>query len=159
MLDYFGYLVAIIFVIFMLNMINKGPFIFQRGVKHFVNIKDIQFDVNELTIKQGDTVVFTNYDQFRHSIITDDLVIPNSKLLFEFDTFQHTFNREGKFVFSSSLYNKMDDLTITVEETLKGRQFYDEIAGNLINFIIEFFSSIWFYITFSIKKLLRNILY
>ena len=156
MLDYFGYVFFIIFIIFMLNMINKGPFIFERGVRHFINIKNIQFDVNQLKIKQGDTIVITNFDQFRHSIITDDLIIKNSGLLFEFDTFQHTFNREGVFTFTSSLYGKMDDLVITVEETLKGREFYNEIGTNLFNFVKEFFSTIWFYFTFTIKKVLRN---
>jgi len=156
MLDYFGYVFLIIFIIFLLNMVNKGPFIFERGVRHFINIKDIEFDVNQLKIKQGDTIVMTNYDQFRHSIITDDTVIKNSGLLFEFDTYQHTFNREGVFTFSSSLYGKMDDLTIIVEETTKGREFYNEIGNNILNFIKEFFSSIWFYFTFTIKKLLRN---
>ena len=57
-------------------------------------------------------------------IQSKNMMISNSGLLFEFDTAKHTFNREGKFIFSSSLYDNMDDLTIIVKETLKGRQLY-----------------------------------
>lgn len=154
MLDYFGYIIFIIFILLMLNMVNKGPFIFQRGIKHFINIKDIQFDIRELTIKQGDTVVFTNFDQFRHSIITDDTIINNSGILYEFDTYTHTFGREGIYEFASSLYPKMEKLLITVEETQKGRQFYSEIFNNLYNFIVEFIETFLFYIRMFIYKLI-----
>ena len=40
----------------------------KKDVDHYINIKDIQFDINKLTIKQGDTIIITNYDQIRHSI-------------------------------------------------------------------------------------------
>ena len=137
-------------------MINEGPFIFERGVKHFVNIKDLAFDVKELKIKQGDTVVWTNYDQIRHTVINDENIIKNSGILYSFDTFQHTFQQEGEITFKSSLYSNMDPMIVYIEEAKAGKKFYSAIGNNLTNFIKEFFSSIWFYITFSIKKVLRN---
>jgi len=155
MLSYFGYIILFIFVLMLLNMVNEGPFIFQRGVKHFITIKDIQFDIRKLTIKQGDTVTFTNFDQFRHSVITDDQKIDNSGILYEFDTYTHTFAREGTFEFASSLYPKMEKIVIIVEKTQKGRQFYSEIINNLYNFITEFITSILFYFRISIQKILR----
>ena len=156
MLTYFGYLFLMIFIMFLFRMINEGPFIFERGVEHFINIKDLAFDVEKIKIKQGDTIVWTNYDQFRHTVVTDDAVIANSGILYEFDTHRHTFNRSGEFQFKSSLYSNMAAMTVVVEEPIKGTHFYSEIGGNLTNLVKEFFSSIWFYISFTIKKVLRK---
>ena len=155
MLSYFGYLFALIFIMFLFRMINEGPFIFERGVKHFVNIDKLAFDVKELKIKQGDTVVWTNYDQIRHTVVNNEDIV-NSDMLYQYDTYSYTFNQQGEIVFRSSLYDNMNPMTISVEESKKGTAFYNTIGNNLINFIKEFFGSIWFYITFSIKKLLRN---
>ena len=81
MLNYFGYLFLMIFIMFLFRMINEGPFIFEKGIKHFVNITDLAFDVKELQIKQGDTVVWTNYDQIRHTVTNDEDIV-NSGILF-----------------------------------------------------------------------------
>lgn len=156
MLNFFGYLVAIIFILFLFRMINEGPFIFERGVKHFINIKDLAFDVNKIKIKQGDTITWTNYDQIRHTVITDDPLINNSNILYEFDTYTYTFRRTGEFIFQSSFYNNMTHMTVIVEQPIRGKQFYGEIGTNLTNFIQEFLGSIWFYIIFTIKKILKK---
>ena len=155
MLSYFGYLFAMIFVMFLFRMINEGPFIFERGVKHFVNIDKLAFDVKELKIKQGDTVVWTNYDQIRHTVVNNEDII-NSDMLYQYDTYSYTFNQQGEIVFKSSLYDNMTPMTISVEESKKGKAFYSTIGNNLINFVKEFFGSVWFYISFTIKKVLRN---
>ena len=155
MLTYFGYLFAMIFIMFLFKMISEGPFIFERGIKHFITIKDLAFDVRELKIKQGDTVVWTNYDQIRHTVTNVENIV-NSDLLLPFDKYSYTFNQQGKIVFKSSLYDNMAPMTIVIEESKKGKQFYNAIGTNLFNFVKEFFSSIWFYFTFTLKKLLRR---
>lgn len=154
MITYFGYLILIIFIIFLLHMIKEGPFIFQTGTKYFIPITDLNFDVNNITIKKGDTIEFVNYDQIRHTVITDDQIIKNSDLLFQYDIYKHTFRREGIFTFKSSLYKNMDPIIVTVEETPKGRSFYNEIFSNIINFIKELFSTILFYIRYTLVRVI-----
>ena len=160
MLTYFGYLFLFIFVIFMVQMINDGPFIFHSGTKHFVNIidmeSDIGFDIKSLNIKKGDTVVWTNYDQIRHTVINDDGKINNSEVLYKYDKYSHVFDREGTFTFYSSLYENMDKMVVNVGKSLKGKNFYSEIGNNLFTLIKDFFGSIIFYITYSIKKLFKK---
>ena len=155
MLNYFGYLFLMIFIMFLSRMINEGPFIFKKGIKHFVNIKDLAFDIKELQIKQGDTVVWTNYDQIRHTVTNDEDII-NSRIIFPLDTYTYTFNQQGKILFKSSLYKNMDPMIVYVKESKKGKQFYSAIGNNLINFVKEFFGSIFFYFIFTIKKLLMR---
>ena len=130
MLDYFGYLVLFIFIIFMIQMINDGPFVFLSGTKHFVNINDLAFDIKNLNIKKGDTVVFTNYDQIRHTVINDDGKINNSDILYEYDKYTHTFHREGTFTFYSSLYENMEKMVVNVETKKKSGDVrgYDELV-------------------------------
>lgn len=157
MLNYFGYLFLMIFIMFLFRMIQEGPFIFERGTKHFVNIKDLAFDVKELKIKRGDTVVWTNFDQIRHTVANDEDIV-NSGILYPFDKYTYTFNQEGEIPFKSSLYENMDPMIIQIEESKQGKQFYNAIGNNLVNFVKEFFGSIFYYITFTLKKILRRIL-
>jgi plastocyanin len=151
-LNYFGYLFLVIFIIFIFQMITDGPYIFSSGTKFFVNIKDLEFDIKELNIEMGDSVVWTNYDQIRHTIINDDPKINNSPILFEFDKYEQTFNKEGIIVFKSSLYDNMDDMSVKVAKTTKGSNFYNEIFNNLIELIKNIFQSFLYYINKLIKK-------
>ena len=156
MLDYFGYLFLFIFILFMLQMIKEGPFIFLTGTKHFVNIKDLDFDIKKLNIKNGDSVVWTNYDQIRHTVINDDGKINNSEILYEYDKYTHTFHREGNYKFYSSLYDNMDSMTVNVEKSLKGKNFYGEIFGNIGTMIKEIIGTTLFYIRFGLNKLIKK---
>lgn len=151
-LNFYGYLFLIIFIIFLFQMVREGPYIFHTGTKHFVNIKDLKFDINELNIEIGDTVIWTNYDQIRHTIINDDAKINNSSILFEFDKYEHTFNKEGIIVFQSSLYEKMPDMNVRVIKTTKGKDFYNEIFDNLIDFIKSIIQTFLYYINKLFKR-------
>lgn len=153
MLTYFGYLFLFIFIMFMIQMINEGPFILHSGNKHFVNISDLKFDIDRLNITKGDTVVWTNYDQIRHTITNDSPKINNSEILYQYDKFTYIFHQEGEFTFYSSLYDNMETMTVFVKKSLKGRNFYGEIGGNLVTMVKEFFGSILFYVIYGIKQL------
>ena len=118
-LSIFGKIILIAFLFFMAEMIKQGPFIFQSGKKHFINILDLEFDKKKLNIKTGDTVVWTNKDLIRHSFINDFPDIPNSGMLFPFDKYQHTFNKQGSVQFKSSLYKNMLDMNIHLDKDLK----------------------------------------
>ena len=137
MLDFIGYLILILFTIFLISMINKGPYIFSKGTTYYINIKDKSFGINNLTINKGDTVIFVNYDQFRHSVVTNDSLIPNSEILYKYDTYSHTFNREGTYTFKSSLYDNMDSIDIHVREVVKGTGYYGKLVSNIATFIIS----------------------
>lgn len=143
-MKFFGYLILIIFIIFLLTMIRQGPYIFERGTNYFINISDLKFNINELYIKKGDTIEFINYDQIRHTVVNDEPTIPNSDLLYQYDNYKHTFRKEGNFIFYSSLYPKMKPITIIVEETIKGRDFYSEIYDNIIIIFKEIINSLKF---------------
>ena len=152
MLSYFGYVIMILFVVFMLQMVREGPFIFERGTTHFIQLTNMNFNVTDLSIKQGDTIEIVNYDQYRHAITVNDPTINNSELMQQYDKYRHTFHKEGTFVFKSSLYDAMNTLTVTVEETTKGRAFYGEIIENVINFIKELLRTILFYTKYTIMR-------
>ncbi len=156
MLNYYGYLFLFMFIIFMVQMIKEGPFIYISGTKHFVNIKGLQFDIKNLNIKNGDTVVWTNYDQIRHTVVNDDGKINNSNILYEYDKYTHTFRREGTFKFYSSLYDNMDKMTVNVGKSLKGKNFYGEILSNIGTMIKAVIGTTLFYIKFIFDKLFKR---
>ena len=151
-LSIFGKIIFIAFIFFLAEMIKQGPFIFQSGKKYFINILDLEFDRKNLDIKTGDTVVWTNYDLIRHSVINNFPDIPNSNMLFPFDKYEHTFNKPGVVQFKSSLYDNMRDMTVNVEQLIKRDSYYKELFSNLFNFMKEFYKTIWLYIVHYFKK-------
>lgn len=151
-LSIFGKIIFIAFIFFLVEMIKKGPFIFQTGKKYFINILDLEFDQKSLDIKTGDTVVWTNYDLIRHTVINNFPDIPNSNILFPFDKYEHTFNRPGVVQFKSSLYDNMRNMSINIEQTIKRDSYYKQLFSNIFDFIKEFSKSIWMYILFHFKK-------
>ena len=145
-LEFFGYIILLMFVIFMLQMINEGPFIFKSGNIHYVNIKEMKFDIEKLVIKKGDTVVWTNYDQFRHTVINDSPSINKSDILYEYDKYMHTFNSTDTIKLRSSLYKNMPEMIIYVQDITKGKSFYNEIINNISIFIKKIISTFIFHI-------------
>ncbi len=154
MLNFYGYVIALAFFIYLLHLINKGPYIFGTGTVHYVNIKDLRFNVEFLDINRGDTVEFRNYDQIRHSIVNTDMVIPNSGILYEYDTYKYTFYREGRITFKSSLYDNMNTIQINVTEVPQGQGFYKEMVDNTGTLLASIVSSIVFYV----RRFIRGVL-
>ena len=58
--------------------------------------EDYGFDPARLTIKQNDTVVWTNQGQIQHTVTSCDSLF-NSGYLNPGETFSYTFNRKGTF--------------------------------------------------------------
>ena len=122
---------------YIISRIEKGPYIFAKGVTHFIDIKNIMFQrknkkILNYVISRGDTVEFTNYDQIRHTIINDKEHIPNSEMLHQFDNYTHTFKNAGTYKFYSSLYKNMEPLYISVNEVKKSKEYYKTFIENLI---------------------------
>jgi len=60
-----------------------------------VEIKNFAFSQEELRIKSGDTVVWTNKDSVMHTVTSDSGSEMDSELLSEEQTYSHTFNTVG----------------------------------------------------------------
>lgn len=61
---------------------------------HDIEIKNFEFNPAEITIKQGDAVVWINQDDTRHSA---KFTFEESKLLGKGESFSYTFNEKGVF--------------------------------------------------------------
>lgn len=79
-----------------------------------LQIKDFAFSNNELRIKKGDSVTWTNLDTAGHTITSDSGEELNSKLLSRNENYQHTFNEAGIFNYHCTPHPYMKG-TIVVE--------------------------------------------
>jgi plastocyanin len=135
-----GYILFVLFIIYLISRIEKGPYIFYSGITHFIDIRDIKFQkkdrkITNYIIDRGDTIEFTNYDQIRHTVVNDEVHIPNSKILYQYDSYTHAFKKEGMYKFYSSLYKNMEPIYIKVSETKKKSKYYETFLRNLFEFI------------------------
>ena len=65
-------------------------------------------------VRVHDTVIFVNKDNVRHTVITHDEDIKNSKILQTHDEYKIQFHRVGRYEFLSSLYPFMHHIRIVV---------------------------------------------
>ncbi len=80
----------------------------------YVEIKGSMFNPPELKIVNGTTVRWTNIDSATYIINVDNVSSPP---LNKRDTWNHTFNEAGTFVYNSSTYPGMPKGRIIVEAT------------------------------------------
>jgi len=138
MFNYIGYIMRFIglivlvgFIFYVANLINEGPYISKSGIRYYINIRDLKFNIETITIKMGDTIEIINTDDIRHAIQIDNALIPNSDLLYKYDTYEYTFDISDTYIFKSSLYpEKMNTLTVIVSDVPKGTDFYDGFKKN-----------------------------
>jgi len=146
-MKFLGIIILVGFMFYVASLINEGPYISKSGIRYYIRIKDIKFNIETITIKKGDTIEIINYDDIRHSIQIEDATIPNSKLLYKYDTYEYTFDVPGTHVYKSSLYpEKMNTLTIIVEDIPKGSEFYNEFKQNAsesLPIVGSFLDGIW----------------
>jgi plastocyanin len=82
---------------------------------HTVDQAKMQFSVAELTIKQGDTVKFTNSDRPAHNIlVSDGTKVLNSGLQQPGEPFEVPFPQKGRFTVTCGIHPKMS-MTVIVE--------------------------------------------
>jgi len=89
---------------------------------HIITIKDLKLDPQELTIKQGETVIWKHEDTYETDESTRHYIAAHSNefrspLLFYGNTFQHTFNNTGTFTYIDIIYKDRKAMrgTIIVE--------------------------------------------
>ena len=111
-MNFYKFLIIIIFLIYLYNRLNQGPYISQSGKYWEVIIQNHNFDKSSLNINKGDVVEFINQDQIRHTIKTNNMNIQNSPILFQNDTWQFKLETDNDVIFESSLYSNMNKITI-----------------------------------------------
>ena len=84
---------------------------------HKVTIKNLKYDPPKLTIKPGETVVWTNLDDNDHTVIADDKDANGNPVfasdnLGNGDKFQFTFAKRGKFPYHCKYHPRMKGIVI-----------------------------------------------
>jgi len=75
-----------------------------------VTIKDFEITPATVTIKVGDTVIWTNYGPSTHTVTADDRSFASGNLWG--DTFSHTFQTAGTFTYHCSISRFMTGTVI-----------------------------------------------
>ena len=83
--------------------------------QHRVNIDDVKFKPAEIRIKKGDTVVWANNDDRAHTVTADDRKSFSSGNLNAGDSFDHTFEKPGRYKYHCNYHPRMK-ATVVVEE-------------------------------------------
>jgi hypothetical protein len=143
-MNFLGYVIIFIFVLYLFTRIRTGPFIFLTSEKHIVFIKDFEFIPGDIEINVGDTVFWINKDQVRHVIKADEEFMPNSNILLYNEEHQHTFANTGTYTFSSTLYKKVKPMMITVrkKDEKQDESFYETIIRNTVNLLFNLYKNI-----------------
>ncbi|MFH1325556.1 MAG: cupredoxin family copper-binding protein [archaeon] len=80
---------------------------------NIIEIKNFAFQPNELTISQGDTVVWTNKDAgVKHTVTSDSGNELDSELLSKGESYSHTFNEKGTFDYHCTPHPYMEGKVI-----------------------------------------------
>jgi len=132
-MNFFKFLLYSSFIIFLYFRLKSGPYIYQSSNRYYVNIDKHNFDKTNLLLKRGDTIIFVNKDQIRHTIKNNNDYIDNSPILFQNDIWEVTLNEPTEqIIFDSSLYQNMNKLSVKVEDIFKDSNAEAEFRKNLI---------------------------
>ena len=72
-----------------------------------VEIQNFAFNPSQITIKKGETVIWTNKDSTPHTVLSDSGNEINSGSLSNGQTYSHTFNQAGTFEYYCSIHPYM----------------------------------------------------
>ena len=86
---------------------------------HKVTIHNLKYDPAKLTIKTGETVVWTNTDDNDHTVISDDkekdAPLFASDNLGNGDKFKFTFDKKGKFAYHCKYHPRMKGVVFVAD--------------------------------------------
>ena len=77
-----------------------------------VAIKNLKYDPAKLTVKTGETVLWTNSDDNDHTVISDEDGLFESGNLGRGETFKHTFEKAGKFPYHCKYHPRMKGVVV-----------------------------------------------
>ena len=80
------------------NTLTTGP------VTHSIDIRNFTFTPSEITIKQGDIVIWRNYDSMGHTVTGGEL---DSQIMQNGMTFTYTFNNKGTIDYICTIHPSM----------------------------------------------------
>jgi plastocyanin len=86
-----------------------------EGATVDIEMKDTAFDPADVTASVGDTIVWTNEDQFDHNVVADSGADFKSDNFGYDETFEWVANKPGEISYECTLHPGMTG-TITVEE-------------------------------------------
>ena len=72
-----------------------------------IEIKGFAFSPQTLTIKQGDSITWTNKDYAEHTVTSNSGKELDSKLLSKGQSYSHTFNTKGEFAYHCTPHPSM----------------------------------------------------
>lgn len=75
--------------------------------EYSIEIKDFSFSHEELKIKQGDSVTWTNKDSVKHTVTSDSGLILSSPLLSKDQKYSKIFSQKGTFTYHCELHPYM----------------------------------------------------
>lgn len=79
---------------------------------HDVFIQNIAFNPGSLTIKAGDTIIWTNMDNVAHTVTSDSGTELHSGTLSTGDTYSHIFTKAGTYTYHCSIHTMMKGTVI-----------------------------------------------
>jgi plastocyanin len=80
-----------------------------------VSIKDMKFSPATLTVKPGTTVTWTNKDDHDHTVVASDESFKSGNLGHG-ETFEHKFDKKGKFKYACSYHPRMKGTVVVADE-------------------------------------------
>ena len=93
---------------------NGGDSIFIPTDNYDIAIKSYTYDPQEITIKVGNTIKWTNMDNVQHTITSNPGKELNSTTLNKGDSYSHTFDKAGVYYYYCTFHPSMQG-KITVE--------------------------------------------
>ncbi len=79
----------------------------KKGARVEVSIKNLKFAPASVTIKAGDTVVWTNNDDSDHTVEADDGSFKSTNLKSGGDPYERQFTKAGTYTYHCSLHPRM----------------------------------------------------
>ena len=83
--------------------------------QHAVSIKGMKFSPASITVKPGEKIVWTNQDDYDHTVVADDGSFKSGNLS-RGDTFEHKFEKKGKYKYACSIHPRMKGMVIVGDE-------------------------------------------
>jgi plastocyanin len=80
-----------------------------------VSIKEMKFSPASITIKPGEKVIWTNNDDHDHTVVADDNSFKSGNLS-RGDSFEHKFDKTGKFKYACSYHPRMKGVVVVAQD-------------------------------------------
>lgn len=82
-----------------------------------VTIQNFAFSPDNITVKVGSTVTWTNQDSTDHSVTSDDGVTggPDSQLLTKGQSYSFTFSKAGTYTYHCKIHSDMTGTVVVTE--------------------------------------------